>query len=202
VSQYAAFRRQPVDQQFAQRLATTVLPAPTRGIIQNENEAFMQPGGAIVQDNWASTMRGIKLRGGQVLWCDLHALDFPAWANGTAYVIGNKAYDAAANDGSVWQCAVNHTSAAAGTAFAADRLAHPTYWASAPLTRLPVISAFEYQAGSTVRMFAAQATKLFDVTAAMPVLVKSGQSSGNSRLVAHWPCRHQSARHQLDGRLQ
>ena len=47
------------------------IPAPTKGIIESENEAFIQPGAAIVQDNWVSTMRGIKLRGGFVRWCEL-----------------------------------------------------------------------------------------------------------------------------------
>jgi hypothetical protein len=77
MSRYIAFRRQPVDNQVAQHLRTVTFPAPTRGVIQNENQAFMQPGGANVQDNWASTMRGVKLRGGCVRWCDLHALDTP-----------------------------------------------------------------------------------------------------------------------------
>lgn len=75
MSKFIAFRRQPVDQQAAQNLRTVTFPAPTRGIVQNENQTFMQPGGAIVQDNWAPTMRGVKLRGGYVRWCDLHALD-------------------------------------------------------------------------------------------------------------------------------
>jgi hypothetical protein len=75
MSRYVAFRRQPVDNQVAQHLKTVTFPAPTRGINQNENQAFMQPGAAVIQDNWSSTMRGVKLRGGCVRWCDLHALD-------------------------------------------------------------------------------------------------------------------------------
>lgn len=131
MSRYAAFRRQPVEQQFAQALRTIALPAPTRGIVQSENEAYMVAGGAIVQDNWVSTLRGVKLRGGCIRWCDLHAL---------------------------------------------DATVPPV---PSPL-RLPVISAFEYQAGSIAKMFAANATKLFDVTAnAAPTLIKSGQASGN-----------------------
>jgi hypothetical protein len=72
---YAAFRRQAVPQQYAQALRTTTFPAPTRGIVLNENESYMQPGGAIIQDNWMSTMQGVKLRAGFIRWCDLHALD-------------------------------------------------------------------------------------------------------------------------------
>jgi hypothetical protein len=43
----------------------------------------------------------------------------------------------------------------------------------------PVISAFEYVSSVNERMFAANATKLYDVTGATPVLVKGAQTSGN-----------------------
>ena len=53
------FRRQPVPAAVRAEPARTItLPAPTRGIIQSENEAFMQPGGAIMQDNWATDDAG------------------------------------------------------------------------------------------------------------------------------------------------
>jgi hypothetical protein len=131
MSAFAAFRRQPVQQPYALALQTLTLPAPTRGIVQSENEAYMGAGGANVQDNWAPTMRGVKLRGGSIRWSDLHAL---------------------------------------------DATVPPV---PSPL-RLPVISAFEYQSGNTAKMFAANATKLFDVTVnGPPTLVKSGQTSGN-----------------------
>lgn len=64
-----------VDPQVAQRLEVTTIPAPTRGLIINENQTFMQPGAALVLDNWKPTLRGISLRGGCILHCDLHALD-------------------------------------------------------------------------------------------------------------------------------
>jgi len=130
VSVHQAFRRQPVPGQYAQSLRTTTIPAPTRGIVESENEAFMQPGAAIVQDNWLPTMRGVKLRGGCIRWCDLHALDTTVPPVPSAL-------------------------------------------------RNPVISAFEYVSGNSQRMYAAQATKLFDVTGTTPVLIKSGQTSGN-----------------------
>lgn len=60
-----------------------------------------------------------------------------AWANTTAYVIGNRVTDP--DSGSLWQCEVNHTSAANGT-FAADRAANPSYWneiTGAPINRGP-----------------------------------------------------------------
>lgn len=70
MSRHTAFRRQPVDQQVAQQLRTTTLPAPTRGIVQSENFAYMQPGGATIQDNWVSTLRGVRLRGGCIRWSE------------------------------------------------------------------------------------------------------------------------------------
>jgi hypothetical protein len=73
-------------------------------LVLNENEAFMQPGGAIIMDNWKPTLRASKLRGGSTLWTQL------------------------------------------------------------PETT-PVISAFEYISGNIQRMFAGNATKLYDVTA-------------------------------------
>ena len=71
MSQHQAFRRTAIDQQIAQKLETITIPAPTRGIIQNENEAYMQPGGAVICDNWKPTMKGVSLRGGCVLWAQL-----------------------------------------------------------------------------------------------------------------------------------
>src|SRR5580765_914971 len=105
---YALHRRIPVPQQFEQSLRTTTFPAPTRGIVQSENESNMQ-------DNWAPTMRGVKLRGGTVRYCDLHALDATVPPVPSAL-------------------------------------------------RQPVISAFSYVSGTAEKMFAAQPTKLFDVT--------------------------------------
>lgn len=164
-------------QEYAQALKTITIPAPTRGIVWSENDAFMAPGAAIIQDNWIPTMKGDRLRGGTQRYCDLHALDQPAWANSTAYSIGNQRYDG--SSGTIWQCAVAHTSPATPTTFAQDRAANPTRWTAVSFTRNPVISAFEYISGNTQKMFAGQDTKLFDVTANTPILVKSGQTSGN-----------------------
>ena len=71
MSQHQAFKRVAVPQQVAQQLQTITIPAPTRGIIQNENEAYMQPGGAVVCDNWKPTMKGVSLRGGCNRWAEL-----------------------------------------------------------------------------------------------------------------------------------
>ena len=68
---YANFRRQAVPQQYAQALQTITFPAPTRGIVMSENEAYMQPGGANMQVNWLPTMRGVRLRGGFIRHCVL-----------------------------------------------------------------------------------------------------------------------------------
>lgn len=118
MSQHQFFRRAAVNPQAAQQLQTTVIPAPTRGLILNENFSFMQPGGAVVLDNWRPTLKGLKLRGGSLTHCTL------------------------------------------------------------PETT-PVYSAFEYVTSSVSKIFAGNATKLYDVTAASPTLVKSGQGSGN-----------------------
>jgi hypothetical protein len=131
MSAHAAFRRQPVPGQYAQQHKAITLPAPTRGIVQHENDAYMGPGACIVSDNWVPTMRGVKLRGGCVRHCVLDAV--------------------------------------------------------------PVISAFEYVDITQQRMFAGQATKLYDVTAVgAPVVVKTAQNSGNycasplSNLSGNW----------------
>lgn len=119
MSIHQMFRRQPVPQQIAQKLQATTLPAPSRGIIMSENYSYMQPGACLICDNWAPTMRGVKLRGGHVRWAEL------------------------------------------------------------PETT-PVISMFDYASGTTRKMFAGNATKLYDTTiSATPVLIKSGQTSGN-----------------------
>jgi hypothetical protein len=177
MSIHAAFRRQPMPQ-GAQQLQTITIPAPTRGLMQSENEAFMQPGGAIVHDNWVPTMRGVKLRGGYTRWCDVHALDAPAWANNTAYALNAKVYDPAT--GFFWNATAAHTSPATGT-FAAARAATPGRWVdtNASFPRLPIISGFNYIAANNQRMYAANATKLYDVTSSTPVLVKGSQASGN-----------------------
>ena len=75
MSVHQAFRRQPVPGQYAQSLKHMTFPAPTRGIVLDENEAFMRPGACIISDNWMPTLRGLKLRGGCIRHCDLHALD-------------------------------------------------------------------------------------------------------------------------------
>lgn len=118
MSRHQSFRRVAVDQQVAQHLETLTIAAPTRGLILNENESFMQPGAALVMDNWKPTMRGASLRGGCALWAQL------------------------------------------------------------PETT-PVLSAFEYVSGTNHRMFACNATKIYEVTTTVPALIKSGQTSGN-----------------------
>jgi hypothetical protein len=119
MSIHQAFRRTAVPQQIAQNLQATTIPAPTRGLIENENFTFMQPGGAMVMDNWMPTTRGLKLRGGCIRWNTLPE-------------------------------------------------------------KTPVISAFNYVSGTVQRMFAANASKLYEVTfSGTPTLVKDSQSSGN-----------------------
>jgi hypothetical protein len=68
MSVHQAFRRQPVNPQLALNHQAVTIPAPNRGIIESENQAFLQPGAATIQDNWVSTLRGVKLRGGCIRW--------------------------------------------------------------------------------------------------------------------------------------
>jgi len=75
MSVHQFFRREPVPAQAAQHLQPQTIPAPLRGLVESENLAYMQPGAAVVCDNWAPTLRGTKIRGGSVRWCDLHSLD-------------------------------------------------------------------------------------------------------------------------------
>ena len=78
----------------------------------------MQPGAALVCDNWKPTMRGVSLRGGCEEWCQL------------------------------------------------------------PETT-PVISAFEYNSGVTHQIFAANQTKIYNVTTSTPIEVDATRTSGN-----------------------
>ena len=71
MSGHLAFRRQPVPQGMELKHQTVTLPAPIRGIIENENWAYTKPGCAIVIDNWFPTQKGLKLRGGTERWCTL-----------------------------------------------------------------------------------------------------------------------------------
>jgi len=119
MASYQGFKRTAVPSQVAQQLQTITIPAPTRGLVLNENESFMQPGGALVLDNWRPTMKGLAIRAGCVNWATL------------------------------------------------------------PETT-PVISMFQYISGINNQfMFAGNATKLYNVTTASPVAVKTGQASGN-----------------------
>ena len=71
MSMHQFFKRKAVDPQIAQQLRTVTLPAPTRGLVMSENESFIQPGAALVMDNWRPTMKGCGLRGGHKLWAQL-----------------------------------------------------------------------------------------------------------------------------------
>ena len=71
MSGHAAFRRQPVPGEMALRHQTVTLPAPIRGIVEIENWAYTKPGCAVAIDNWYTTQKGIKLRGGTERWLQL-----------------------------------------------------------------------------------------------------------------------------------
>jgi hypothetical protein len=119
MSQHQAFKRVAVPAQVAAKLETVTLPAPTRGLILNENETFTQAGSAVVCDNWKPNMRGLAVRGGCELWCQLPEAT-------------------------------------------------------------PVISAFEYVSGTTQEIFAANASKIYNVSVEeAPVEIANTRSSGN-----------------------
>ena len=71
MSQHQHSDAMPVDSSRSTQQETVTFPAPTRGLILNENESYMQPGGAVVLDNWKPTMKGAALRGGCALWATL-----------------------------------------------------------------------------------------------------------------------------------
>lgn len=68
---YRDFRRYSAPAEVAQRLLPKTIPAPTRGLILNENPAFMQPAAALVLENWFVTENTIRLRGGSQTWASL-----------------------------------------------------------------------------------------------------------------------------------
>ena len=188
MSQHQFFKRTAVSPQLAQQLRTVTLPAPTRGLVLNENESFIQPGAALVLDNWKPTMKGLALRGGCTLWKDLFDTTPAPWANNKVYTnlpTGHGSQVTDTNDNTYWQCQVQHISAASGT-FAADRAAHPTYWAS--ISKPPplpdnaieaVVSMFQYASGNNQRIYAATRHWLFDATAPQSNVVRFTQNSGN-----------------------
>ncbi|MGL9687472.1 MAG: hypothetical protein ACQBVK_01600, partial [Candidatus Phytoplasma sp. TWB_XP] len=59
-----ALRRFPVSQPSQQRARSYTFPAPTRGLILNENLASAGGAGAGVLDNYFPTQTSIRIRGG------------------------------------------------------------------------------------------------------------------------------------------
>lgn len=74
---YRDFRRFAAPAQVQQQVIPKTLPAPIRGLIQNENPAFMQPGAALNLDNWFATDATIKIRGGSQVWTRLGTVGTP-----------------------------------------------------------------------------------------------------------------------------
>ena len=107
---YRDFRRYAAPAQVQQQVLPKTLPAPLRGLVLNENPAFMQPGGALLLDNWFPTDNTIKIRGGSQVWTRLGVSGTPDNA--------------------------------------------------------PIVSMFNYISGGTKKMWASNATKLYDTTAA------------------------------------
>jgi hypothetical protein len=81
--------------------------APLRGLILNENAAFMNPGGALVLDNWFPTDAAIKLRGGSKTWTKLGNATTPDTAPVRSmfnYIAGSNKQLFAANDSKIYNC--------------------------------------------------------------------------------------------------
>ena len=76
-------------------------------------------------DAWGEwTIYGGKIHFWPVLAGPKNAL--PIWQNSTQYYAANRIFDA--DDGTTWQAAVNHVSAAAPMHFDEDRLNNPGFW--------------------------------------------------------------------------
>jgi len=74
---YRAFRRFAAPGQVQMQVIPKTLPAPLRGLILNENPAFMRPGAALLLDNWFPTDNTIRLRGGSQKWTRLGVTGTP-----------------------------------------------------------------------------------------------------------------------------
>jgi hypothetical protein len=110
---YRDYRRFAAPGQAALQVQPKTLPAPLRGLILNENDAFMQPGAALYLDNWFPTDKAIKIRGGSATWTKLGTPGSPGVAD-----------------------------------------------------PLPVLTMFNYVASTNKKLFAANNSKIYDVTAA------------------------------------
>jgi hypothetical protein len=105
MSQFQNFKRKAVPPQLAQQLETVTFPAPTRGLVLNENQAYMQPGAAVVCDNWKPTMQGVSLRGGCARWCVLP--ETTPIISGFQYASGNNQRMYAANAAKLYDVTTN-----------------------------------------------------------------------------------------------
>src|SRR5262245_21598529 len=109
---YRDFRRTAAPPQASMQVIPKTIMAPLRGLILNENDAFMAPGAALLIDNWFVTDRAMKVRGGSATWTKLGNVSTP--------------------------------------------------------DPLPIGSMFNYIAGSNKKLFAANASRVYDCTASAP----------------------------------
>src|SRR5262245_2422129 len=68
---YRDYRRYAAPGQAAMQVIPKTVMAPLRGLVLNENEAFMQPGAAVYLDNWFPTDKAVRIRGGSKTWTKL-----------------------------------------------------------------------------------------------------------------------------------
>ncbi|MCI0557537.1 MAG: hypothetical protein MN733_03500 [Nitrososphaera sp.] len=99
-----------------------------------------------------------------------------AWENSFAYSVGQAAVDTVS--GTLWQCAVAHTSAATGV-FSADRAANPTYWVQ--ITALSAESIRTVTAAGVVTQLSTDDIILINKTVGAPTTVNLLTAAGRTR---------------------
>lgn len=75
---------------------------------------------------WHADFQALVQKIDEVLYEIAIVSNIVPWANSTAYTVG--VIVISLEDGLMYTCQVAHTSAASPTTFAADRIAHPTFW--------------------------------------------------------------------------
>src|SRR6478752_4658059 len=78
------------------------------------------------QDPWHEEMERTIRAVDTAIYQTLIAQNVTNWANSTAYAVTTIVLDP--EDGTMWICAIAHTSPASPTTFATFRASNPTYW--------------------------------------------------------------------------